>query len=175
MFKQSKATSGMRFIGFLLCLVIIVLDTTGCSEPFRKKFIRKKKDAKKEAFIPVLEPIEYPAAEYSPEKRYKYFYSLFKVWSTDYLTSFDEKENEKKEKYALAQILKSLDEMKKWVKEEKQPQLNTYIEEVKKVDAMYQLASAMRNRNAMKAQYERIVNEIRRNYTPKLMENYYIE
>jgi hypothetical protein len=175
MYKQSKVTSGIRLIGLLLCLVMIVLETVGCSESFRKKFVRKKKEATREEFIPVLEPVEYPAAERSAEKRYRYFYSLWKVWSTDYLTSFDEKENEKKEKYALVQVLKSLDEMKKWLKEEKQPQLNTYLEEVKKVDAMYQLASAMRNRNAMRAQYERIMNGIRRDYAPKVMEKYYIE
>lgn len=98
-----------------------------CScEPLRKKFTRQKKRAQLEDrnFIPVLEPIEYPAPENNPQQMYKHHYAMVKVWHTDLGTLLKEKNAEKRSGYTLKQINTHIDGMRSLLQPVKQVEVD---------------------------------------------------
>ena len=161
-----------RSLLIILILSALVL-TTGC-EPFRKKFVRKKKEEKQQKFIPVLEPIEYPEPQQSSEGRYKYYYSLWKVWSGDLLRAIDEKESDKKQKYLVTQALKNLEEMKKWVKEDKQKEIDLILVDLSDLNSYYDTVEGLRNTTMLKRKIEKAMSQVRKNFNPKLMSDFYL-
>ncbi len=151
-----------------ICLGLVVLQTTGC-EPFRKKFVRKKKEDKKERFIPVLDPIEYPAKIYSAEDQYKQSYSLWKVWSSDFVKSLEEKDSDKKQKYSLAQSLKALEGLKNNVNDEHKMKFDGLISQLNELNSEYEKAVNMRSVYQMKSRIEKMMSQVRNELSPKAM------
>jgi len=151
-----------------LCLVLVVLQTTGC-EPFRKKFVRKKKEDQKERFIPVLDPIEYPAKVYSAEDEYKRSYSLWKVWSSDLVKSLEENESDKKQKYNLAQSLKALEGLKTNVNDEHKIKFDGLISQLNELGSEYEKVVNMRSVYQMKSRIEKMMRQVRNELNPKIM------
>lgn len=152
----------------LLCLALIALETTGC-EPFRKKFVRKKKEDRNEKFIPVLDPIEYPAKVYSAEDQYKQAYSLWKVWSSDFVKSLEENESDKKQKYNLAQSLKALEDLKHHVNDEHKIKFDGLISQINELNSEYEKAVNMRSIYQMKSRVEKMMSQVRNELNPKVM------
>lgn len=165
--------SSKRLCAILLCLMLVVLHATGC-EPFRKKFVRKKKE-QKERFIPVLDPIEYPAKVYSAEDEYKRSYSLWKVWSSDFVKSLEENENDKKQKYNLAQSLKALEGLKGNVNDENKSRFDGLISQLNELNSEYEKAVNMRSVYQMKSRMEKMMSQVRNELSPKAMANQFVQ
>ena len=92
------------------------LSLSSC-DTLKQKFTRKKKkgEAQDQAFVPVLEPEEYPAPELNPELNYKENYDLIKAWYTDLWTAIEEKNTSKYVHYTISQITIHIDRMEKLV------------------------------------------------------------
>jgi len=104
---------------FICSLCVVFLAISGCT-PLRKKFTRKKKDKQaNQKFIPVLDPIDYPEKVYSAAEKYKYHYSLWKVWNKDLLQVLERNGSEKRQKYLLDQAIVQLKEMQNSLSDEK--------------------------------------------------------
>ena len=159
--KCSKITK----IGLVSLLSLAVVFSSGC-EPLRKKFKRKSKEDKKREFIPVLDPIDYPISSISAEERYRYHYSLWRVWYKEYIISIDERQTDKRQKYFLTQLIMQLAEMRNWIGAEKEKGLEEMLEDARWVEGAYDQPAVMRNTYAMKKKMERVDRRVRNEYSP---------
>ena len=162
------------YLVYAVLLSFMCASLIGC-QPFRKKFVRKKKEDRAEKFIPVLDPIEYPAKVYSVEDQYKHSYSLWKVWSSDFVQALVENENDKKQKYNLAQSLKALEDMKNNVNAENQTKLNDLMTKVSAMNGEYDKAVNMRSIYQMKSSFEKIMSQVRNELSPRIMTDKYAQ
>ena len=127
-----KSGRRLEALGIMMCgLLIVSLMTSGC-EPLCKKFTRQRKKDVGEvnAFIPVLEPEEYPEKVYSVTTDYKYRYSLWQVWQRELMTGISEKQSPKRKLYMLDQAIIQVDALKKLLNEEKQPGLEGVLKDL---------------------------------------------
>ena len=161
-------------LSILMILCVLTVSVSGCTA-LHKKFTRKKKEKNSEqAFIPVLDPIDYPAPRVSPEERYRYYYSLWKVWQRDLVQNIDKNESDKNQKYLINQIITQLTEMKKWVTEAKQQELSSSIGEWNAILAMYEQPAAMRNMFSLKRKVEASAKKIRNQLNPEATKEFLV-
>src|SRR3989338_8949573 len=164
----------LSVLSVLVILCVLTVSVGGCAS-LRKKFTRKKKEKTSEqAFIPVLDPIDYPAPSVSPEERYRYHYSLWKVWQRDLVKNIDNKGSDKNQKYLLGQIIAQLEEMKKWVTEAKQKELSGFIGEWNAILAMYEQPAALRSSVSLKRKVEASAKKIRSRLNPEMMKEFLV-
>lgn len=161
----------------LIAILILSLSLSSC-QPLRKKFTRKKKE-KKEQFIPILDPVDYEQNVVSPKERYSYHYSLWQVWARDFINTMDAqhggiiKVNDKKLDYLLSQMIVQLEEMKKWLIEEKQLELSGYVDKLHVVQEELRKPSALRKPRSIMKNVDRNTRDIKRAFKPKVVEEYY--
>lgn len=167
--------SRMRVLAFFLCLGVLMSSAGGCA-PLRRKFTRKKqKKAQQTEFIPVLDPIDYPARMVSAEERYQSHYSLWKVWQEELIQEIDHKGSDKKQRYLLAQVIVQMEEMQKWLTQEKKATLGTFIAEFQRIAQMYAEPKPMRNMLSIKKQIESNVKKIRGQFQPSAVKEFLIK
>jgi hypothetical protein len=146
----------------------------GCTS-LRKKFVRQKKKAvQQEEFIPVLDPVDYAPAVVSAEERYAYHYSLWKVWHRDFVENIDHKESDKKQKYVLGQVVAQLEEMSKWMADEKRRELNASIGEWEAILAFYEEPVQVRSMSSLKRKIEANAQKIRQQFNPDAVRGFLV-
>jgi len=149
---------------FGVCLFVLSLSLSGC-EPLRKKFTKKKKEVKKEEFIPILDPIDYPPSQVSPLEKYKYHYSLWQVWSKDLVQLINEPTMEKRKNYLFTEILQQLDEMKRWIPQESLPKIEEAVSAYEGVRQELDKPEMMRNQSVLETRLRRaesfMMNELK--------------
>lgn len=161
-------------LSVLMILCVLTVSVGGCTA-LRKKFTRKKKEKNGEqAFVPVLDPVDYPAPSVSPEERYRYHYSLWKVWQRDLIQHIDSKESDKNQKYLLGQIIAQLEEMKRWVTEAKQKELSGAIGEWNAILAMYEQPAALRSSSSLKRKVEAGAKKVRDQFNPEATKDFLV-
>ena len=164
----------LSVLSVLVILCVLTVSVGGCTS-LRKKFTRKKKEKTNEqAFIPVLDPVDYPAPSVSPEERYRYHYSLWKVWQRDLVKNIDNKGSDKNQKYLLGQIIAQLAEMKKWVTGARQKELSEAIGEGNAILAMYERPAALRSSFSLKRKVEASAKKIRSRLNPEMMKEFLV-
>ena len=162
----------LSVLSVLVILCVLTVSVGGCTS-LRKKFTRKKKEKTNEqAFIPVLDPVDYPAPSVSPEERYRYHYSLWKVWQRDLVQKIDSKGSDKNQKYLLGQIIVQLGEMKKGVTEARQKEFSEAIGEWNAILAMYERPAALRSSFSLKRKVEASAKQIRDQLNPETMKEF---
>jgi hypothetical protein len=151
----------------ICCLCALTLTVNGCA-PLRKKFVRKKKQDAEQTlqFVPVLEPEDYPRPHRSAEERYKYHYSLWKVWHKDFLQSVESGGSDKRQLYLFNQTLGQLEEMGKWLAVERRAELMGFIEETRAAGEVYHKPALMRDKNVIRNKVESIAKRIRKDFSP---------
>ena len=163
--KSGKVSVYCRNMICVLCVLSFVL--SGC-QPLRRKFTRKKKEEKEAAgkFIPVLEPIDYPAKAYSLEGDYRQHFSLWKVWERDLMQSIEDDDSDKRQKYLLGKTLEELAAMHSLMGEARQAQFSAVLERVRQIQKEYDKPAAMRSKFSVKKQLSSSSKEIRNHYSP---------
>lgn len=170
--------SHLRNKGKLSLLIVMVITITitslGC-ESLRKKFVRqKKKDVKDKDFIPVLDPIEYPASVHTPEDDYKHAYGLWKVWNTEFLQEINVNQNDKRQVYLLTEAINQLQEMDKVVVGQKKDALEEVIKNLNAVKDEFKTPAPMRSLSTIKSRVERNAKTISSELHPRLMKDYLV-
>jgi len=170
---DNKKYSLQRIISstsFICCLCAVFMIISGCA-PLRKKFTRqKKKDRQTDPrFIPVLDPVEYPEKIYSTEEKYKYHYSLWKVWEKDFLQVLERNGSGKRQKFLLSQSIEQLEEMQVLLNDVKQAELKGLIDKLKIVRQDYDKPSSMRNKFSIRSKVGRNAKKIRNGFSPKVL------
>ena len=158
-----------RMLMFVIAVLVtmVSLSTTGC-EPFRKKFTREKRKDRASAFVPVLDPIDYPPEHVSSKDKYDYYYSLWAVWERDLLKAIDDRAFDKKLQYNLSQEIVQLEEMKKWVTDDKAQGLNPSLERLYKIQKqIINTPAQMRNMYSIRRDLEIIASDVRHNFKPE--------
>ena len=163
----------LSVLGLFVSLCVLTVSVAGCAS-LQKKFTRKKKEKTSEAFIPVLDPVDYPPPSVSPEERYRYNYSLWKVWYRDLVKNIDAKESDKSQKYLVGQIIAQLEEMKKWVSEAKQKELSERVGEWNAILAMYEKPAVMRSTMSLKRKAEASAKKIRDQLNPEATKEFLV-
>lgn len=157
------------FVWVSVVLLLSVSLIAGGCEPLRKKFTRqKKKDLESSAFVPILDPIDYPEKVYSPAQDYKQHYSMWQVWQREFLNSLDEasspKSSVKQELYQLDQLIVSLQAMQKLLVPEKEPKLPTLIAQFQSLKRDIEEPGLYRNTGHIKLKAELLCKQVREGY-----------
>ncbi|VAX36318.1 hypothetical protein MNBD_UNCLBAC01-8 [hydrothermal vent metagenome] len=160
--------SKMWLMSLMSCLCLCIF-LQGCT-PLRKKFTRQKRAEKKVKFIPVLDPIDYPPPQKNPEERYAYHYSMWRIWNRDLLQTFDRKTSGKNQRYLVGQMIVQLQEMQKWVIQEKQQGIEDLMANLQVIKKMLSKPDPMRNVFSIKKKIELNVKRTRAQFKPALME-----
>jgi len=153
---------------YTVCVLVLSISLSGC-EPLRKKFTRKKKGEKKEEFLPILDPIDYPASRISAIEKYKYHYSLWQVWSKDLMQMLREPTMDKRKNYLLSQITQQLEEMKRWIPEEHQPKLGEALLAYDKLAKEMEKPEMMRSLSTMESRLRRAESFIKNQLKPAVV------
>ncbi|MBI5150859.1 MAG: hypothetical protein HZA28_08850 [Candidatus Omnitrophica bacterium] len=170
---QRSEIYGRRLV-LLICLSIFVASSSSCAS-LHKKFVRKKKEKNQEqAFIPVLDPVDYPAARVSPEERYRYNYSLWKVWQRDLVQKIDSKGSDKNQRYLVGQIIVQLEEMKKWLNDTKKQELSDMIAAWRGVLVLYDQPAALRSSFTVKRKVESAAEDVRAKFNPEAAKGFLV-
>ena len=111
-----------------LVLALSVLGVTGCSS-LPKKFIRKKAAPEHTPAVVYIEKGPYQK-KYSNEYYYKMHYTLWKTWQGETIDNVQG--NSKKLQRSAQEAYSNLDQMSRYLKPEKQTQLQPMLEELRK-------------------------------------------
>ncbi len=163
----------MSVLGLFVSLCVLTVSVAGGAS-LQRKFTRKKKEKTSEAFVPVLDPVDYPPPSISSEERYRYHYSLWKVWYRDLVQKIDGRESDKTQKYLVGQIIVQLEEMKKWVSEAKQKELFDRIGEWNAILAMYERPAALRSTMTLKRKMDTSAEKVRDQLNPEVVKEFFI-
>ena len=128
---MKKTTAGLMLLIFLSAL-------TGC-ESLPKKFIRKKKEAEHTPAVVYIEKGPYQK-KFSNEYYYKTHYTLWKTWQGETLDNLNG--NSKKRSRSIQEAYSNLDQMSRYLKPEKQTQLQPILEDLKKCMDKLQMNNA---------------------------------
>lgn len=159
---------------FPFCFILL-LSLSGCT-PLKKKFIRQKSKDKKEEFVPVLEPIEYPAATETALGLYSQHFTLWKMWFKDLMAEMDESvRSDKRIVYNVNQLSIQLEEMQKLLSEESKPGFLKNIDIIRDIQNKMDRPSAFWNMSIIKSQLISIDRQIRRQYNPKKGEDFLVK
>jgi len=161
-------TTGRKWMAACLCLTVLV--SAGC-EPLRKKFTRqKKKDDKVSNFIPVLEPIDYPAKQYGAKEGYAQHYSLFKIWFSDFDVLREQSRNEKKIIADLDAAINELTEMEKYLQGASKDELAKIKSQVQLIRNEFDKAKSFRNQARLNSDVRAIDMAVRKKLKPDVVE-----
>jgi len=145
---------------YLTCCLLIA-SLLGC-EAFVKKFTRKpKKQEEKE--IPVLEPEDYSLSDIPPKERYERYFLFWQAWQDELINALNESASNKKIRFCLQEATKNLEELKPFLFEEKQKELEFYLERLRKMDN--QISRDVYG--ARSANYKKMAESLKRNILVK--------
>lgn len=115
----------------MVCAVLVaayLFSSAGCSGVLRKKFVREKKQEVKK--IPVFKPQEYES-EFNKQQLYANHFAFWRNAETEVIELLsDDERNYKKLKTYASYSLEELKQMQQLLIDEKQQQINPYIEEL---------------------------------------------
>ena len=126
--RLKRQISQMIFLFSLFCLISSLL---GC-EAFTRKFTRKRKRVKLEE--PVFVPEEYSLADVPVEQRYRQYFLFWKSWQDELITALASSSSYKKRKDCIKQAIDNLKELRTFLFEEKQKELDVYLERLRRLE-----------------------------------------
>jgi hypothetical protein len=167
--QKTLLHSGRRFrlritqIFTLVFLSLLLISTlTGC-EAFVRKFTRKTKKSK-EAELPVLSPKEYLTSDIPKEERYRRYFVFWKSWQDELITALGSSASYKKRQSCLKEAIKNLAELKPFLFEEKQKELDYYLEKLKQLQQDLSKDIYGTKSNIYKGRAESLKRDIWRNF-----------
>jgi hypothetical protein len=157
-----------RMLVSVSAIVVMTMSLSAC-EPLRKKFTRQKRKDQTEDknFIPVLEPLDYPAADVDPVQVYAANYHQIKAWYRDLSGYVDTLSNDKQAKYTLKQIYTHLDEMSAVSNPHAQVKIQELKMLLKYCEESLEKPVAMRNKARMQSDLREFDRKLRDLTPPK--------
>lgn len=126
LYRFKRQITQMIFLFFVFCYFSVSL--VGC-EAFVRKFTRKSKKAKTKE-VPVLQPEEYSLSDIPIEERYRQYFLFWKTWQDELITALGSSASYKKRKDCLREAIKNLEQIKSFLFEEKQKELDVYLKKL---------------------------------------------
>ncbi len=169
----NKWQGSRYFFSVIMIGIVCSVAMSGCSS-FRRKFIRQNKNKdSKEAFIPVLEPLDYPRQQALPIDTYKSHYSMVKAYLNDFYASFGSlNSGEKRERYLLAQIIAHLQGMTGLLNEGKKPQGEKVILHVQEAMKELDKPAGMRRYDLLEGAVRKVEGEVRKTLKPDMVKEF---
>jgi len=156
-----------KFILVVMAVVVGAFAVSGCSS-VRKKFIRTPKGPKAaDAFIPVLEPVEYAKTAETPQQVYQVHYSSLRAYFEDLWDTLGKSgSSEKREKYILTEITTHFDAMAAQLSEPKKSEAAAVRARIAKVLDECDKPRAMRRYDRMVADMRAVERDIHKTFKP---------
>ena len=108
------------------CFVLfIIINLLGC-EAFIRKFTRKSKGPEVREEV-VLAPEEYKGSGMTKEQIYRQFFVFWRSWQDELILALNFNDNHRKQVDCAQEAMKNLVNLRPYLKEDKQKQLDTYI------------------------------------------------
>lgn len=118
----------------LLATCYLLLATlVGCEAFVRKFTLKPKKSTIKEQ--PILIPEEYPVSRVSTETRYRQYFLFWKSWHEELIAELSSFGSYKRRKSCLEEAIKNLEKIKTFLFEEKQKDLDVYLEKLRQLES----------------------------------------
>ncbi len=166
MIKRGLAKHGV--VLSVTMIVVLCLSLEGCSS-LGKKFIRKKKDTAQEDVIPVLNPVDYPAPQWTSKDRYQQFYEMFKIWQKDALVTLDDRPSDKQIRYKFSQMAVQLEGMRGLLKGKSLELVNDVFLDYQAITAVYEEPAAFRSAVTIKSRVNRLGDRVVSELDPDLV------
>lgn len=147
----------------LVVTVCAAVCLSGC-QSLRRKFVRQKKKAAEEKFIPILEPIEYETSSVSPAERYDHHYQTYRVWERELMAGLERSETDKRLQFFMEQLTVNLESLSKWAPEEKRPQLEQVLTDYRRAADYFQQPAAFRNQSGFVSKLKRYERSMRQDF-----------
>ncbi|MDD5166376.1 MAG: hypothetical protein PHQ57_03175 [Candidatus Omnitrophica bacterium] len=119
----------IKNIVYLSMVYFLVFNLIGC-DAFVRKFTRKRKGETVTREEMVLVPQEYKPTM-SKEEQYRQYLLFWKSWQDEIIESLSYSKNHKKQVKSAGEALKNLNNMRAFLNEKKQKQLDVYINQLK--------------------------------------------
>ena len=117
--------------GGVVALFFCMLLMTGC-ETLRKKFTRQKKNQKTEEVM-IVSPRDYSAHPFPNDVLYKQYFTYWKSWNQELVTSLNERASDKKVLDCTEQAIINLKKMATYLNEAKAKELSGYIQQTEDI------------------------------------------
>lgn len=156
---------------FTLVIVFLAVSLSGCTS-LRKKFIRKPKGPQKsEEIVPLLEPVEYAPVTRSSREVYQMHYTMLQAYFSDLMQIIGRGENEKRERYLLAEMAVRLDLMAQELDDETlRQQLKEIAGQLAQMEKDLQQTSARRRYDRIRQDLGQLERTIRISFRPRLLQ-----
>jgi hypothetical protein len=149
--------------------LVLFFNLLGC-EAFVRKFTRKPKNEPQEEMV--LVPEEYKGPQLSKDDLYRRYLFFWQCWQDELITSLTERRSQKKLVDCAKEAIKSLYSLRPLLKEEKQKKLDTYIEQLSRLQDLIAKDAYGDNNAAHLQQAERIRRNILKDFSlPKVKNN----
>lgn len=156
-----------RFRSLIVCVLVFFVGTTSGCESFRRKFIRKKKnaDAYSQGDV-IFDPVDYPDPVKSPLDNYRQYYALWKVWVSDLALAVEDNASEKKVRYTLGKIKEQILAMRQLLKQPVPAQMDLSLAEVESLNLEFEKSSAFRNKAGILSRIQKFRRDFRDHFEP---------
>ena len=156
----------------ILCLGLVaafVVSMQGC-ETLRKKFTRRRKTPVTSEPM-VITPRDYSAHPLPNAVLYKQYFTYWKSWNQELVTSLGDYASDKKVLDCMEQALMNLKKMSTYLQEDKAKQLATYIDQSENLRNRIKNVPGVPHAEAMRFRYtaERILSGVNRQFDPTEM------
>ncbi len=120
----------LKTIIFLFWLLAVICGLIGC-DAFVRKFTRKSKKENLPQEELVLAPEEYKGPKMDREDLYRQYFLFWNSWHDEFVASLSSDSNRKKQIECAEEAIKNLINLKPLLNEEKQKELDVYINRIK--------------------------------------------
>ncbi|MFC1593217.1 hypothetical protein ACFL4C_04310 [Candidatus Omnitrophota bacterium] len=119
---------------FLVVCGSLIAALSGC-EAFSRKFTRKSKKPKVREEI-VLVPEDYSSSDIPVEQRYREYFVFWKSWQEELIVNLEDTSSSyKKRKSCIHEAIKNLVNLRTFLFEEKQKDLDSYLAQLQRLQA----------------------------------------
>lgn len=156
------------FLSSSICLLFFLL---GC-DAFARKFTRKPKKDIVPVEDMVLAPEEYKGPQMTQEELYRRYFLFWKSWHEELINSLLEARSQKKQIDCAMEAIKNLTGLKAFIKEEKQKELDVYINSLQDIQKQIEDSPYGNENSYIRNGVERLKLRILKNYSYDKIKQY---
>jgi len=169
--SNQRITMQIKLIAVRTFLISYILACLVGCEAFTKKFVRKsKKESKHEE--PILVPEEYSPSDIPIEQRYRQYFLYWKSWQDELINALGSGASHKKISSCIDEAIKNFKELRPFLFEEKQKDLDVYLDKLKELQTKINQDIYNRGSFGHRATAESLKRNILRNFSYSVVENH---